>query len=163
VVASQGPHLAPLPHSGALCGPSAKGFACPGCGGSITREASATGRRLPTEARRRLGKFEFLKQPGRGALGTAYKPRDTELSIIGGRAPFAFFADAVAAARAAPEATQRQEDAAASRAEGQQGLVFYVVGLRARRGIGRGFHVRVSPGGCRWEEQAPVLGKGSRG
>jgi hypothetical protein len=91
-------------------------FACPGCGSSITREASATGRRLPTEVPRRLGKFEFLKQPGRGALGTAYKPRDTELGILPGPGPFAFFARAVPAARAAPEATQRQEDTSAGRA-----------------------------------------------
>ncbi len=54
------------------------GVVCPSCGGSFNLDADRTQswseERLPT-----LGKFELMKAVGRGAFGTVYRARDTEL------------------------------------------------------------------------------------
>ncbi|MBI2479274.1 MAG: protein kinase, partial [Planctomycetia bacterium] len=52
---------------------------CPSCGSSITLDASKT---LPTNAPRRLGKYELMEQLGVGAFGIVRKARDTELDRI---------------------------------------------------------------------------------
>jgi serine/threonine protein kinase len=55
---------------------------CPSCGSSITLDPGKTRTFLPTNAPRRLGKYELLEQIGVGAFGAVSKARDTELDRI---------------------------------------------------------------------------------
>lgn len=54
---------------------------CPACGSSFRLvQGSTVG--LSPNASRRLGRFELLQEVGRGAFGSVYKARDTELDRI---------------------------------------------------------------------------------
>lgn len=55
---------------------------CPSCGSSIQLDPWRTTTCLPTNAPRRLDKYELLEAIGIGGFGTVYKARDCDLDRV---------------------------------------------------------------------------------